>query len=104
MLPTGLRRLPTRGTTIVLLPHPRPGQRKPKPTLCLTDGLPARADGALDTSFGVSGQDNTWSNASATTLNERIADGVIAVNVNPMPSNYQSQIDALAPDLSSTCR
>ena len=33
----------------------------------------------------------------------RIADGVSAVLINPLPGNYQSQISTLAPQLDSTC-
>jgi hypothetical protein len=57
----------------------------------------------VDTSFGVSTQANTWSSATASVLNQRIADGVSAVLINPMPGNYQSQISTLAPQLDSTC-
>jgi len=54
-----------------------------------------------DTSFGVTEQNNTWSNATAGLLNERIADGVFAALIEPAPDNYQQQITALNPGLDS---
>ncbi len=57
----------------------------------------------VDTSFGVTAMADTWSTAPLETLNARIADGVVAVNVNPMPVSYQASIDNLAPELSKTC-
>ncbi len=57
----------------------------------------------VDTSFGVSTQANTWSSASADVLNQRIADGVAGVLINPTPSNYQGQINDLSPSLDGTC-
>jgi len=57
----------------------------------------------VDTSFGVTAMADTWSTAPLDTLNARIADGVVAVNVNPMPSTYQTSIGSLAPQLKSTC-
>jgi hypothetical protein len=57
----------------------------------------------VDTSFGVTAMADTWSTAPLDTLNARIADGVVAVNVNPMPGTYQTSIATLAPKLSSTC-
>jgi hypothetical protein len=57
----------------------------------------------VDTSFGVTAMADTWSTAPLETLNQRIADGVVAVNVNPMPGGYQNSIGTLAPKLSSTC-
>jgi hypothetical protein len=58
----------------------------------------------VDTSFGASQQADSWTNIGASTLNRRIAEGVIAVNVTSPPPDYQSRIAALAPSLSSTCR
>ena len=61
----------------------------------------------VDTSFGASAMGDTWSNASAATINARIADGVTAANVTTTPQNYQSAISALAPSLTKplgTCR
>jgi len=58
----------------------------------------------IDTSFGVSTQANTWSSASADVINQRIADGVAGVLINPMPGGYQSQISTLTPSLDTTCR
>jgi hypothetical protein len=57
----------------------------------------------VDTSFGVTAMADTWSTAPLDTLDARIADGVVAVNVNPMPGGYQSSIATLAPKLTSTC-
>jgi hypothetical protein len=57
----------------------------------------------VDESAGASQQSDTWSNQSASTLNKLIADGVVAVNVSDPPSTYQSNITALASQLSSTC-
>ena len=58
----------------------------------------------IDTSFGVSTQANTWSSASADVINQRIADGVAGVLINPMPGGYESQISTLTPSLDQTCR
>jgi len=57
----------------------------------------------VDTSFGASQQADSWSNNAATILNERIAEGVSAVNVTQPPSDYRDRIDALAPELNGTC-
>jgi len=58
----------------------------------------------VDTSFGVTAMADTWSTAPLDTLNARIADGVVAVNVNPMPGSYQASISTLAPQLKPTCQ
>jgi hypothetical protein len=57
----------------------------------------------VDTSFGLSAMGDSWSNADAATLNARIADGVIAVNVTMPPQNYQNAVAALAPMLDAIC-
>jgi hypothetical protein len=57
----------------------------------------------VDTSFGASAMDDTWSNASASTLNARIADGVIAIDVTTAPSNYSSAVGSLKSSLSMVC-
>jgi len=57
----------------------------------------------VDTSFGASQQADSWSNNDADTLNERIAEGVSAVNVTQPPSDYQARLEALVPQLQSTC-
>jgi len=57
----------------------------------------------VDTSFGASAMGDTWSNATAATLNARIADGVIAANVTTAPSNYASAVAALKPSLNVVC-
>jgi hypothetical protein len=57
----------------------------------------------VDTSFGASAMDNSWSNTTVANLNARISEGVVAVNVSTAPSNYQSAISTLQPSLSRTC-
>jgi hypothetical protein len=56
----------------------------------------------VDTSFGVTNMQDTWSTATPATLNARIADGVVGALVEPMPNNYQQRITALGA-LSNTC-
>jgi hypothetical protein len=57
-----------------------------------------------DTSFGVTTMQDSWSTASAATLNARIADGVAGVLIYPTPGDYAQRINALAPQLDSTCQ
>jgi hypothetical protein len=58
----------------------------------------------VDTSYGASAMSDSWSNQNATTLNNHIVNGVIGVNIaNNPPSNYQTLISGLAPQLTSTC-
>ena len=57
----------------------------------------------VDTSFGTSAMGDTWSNSPASTINSRIADGVIAANVITVPSNYVSAIGSLEPSLNMVC-
>ena len=57
----------------------------------------------VDESAGASQAGDTWSNQPASVLNAQVANGVIAVNVSAMPSNYQSNVVALASQLNSTC-
>lgn len=57
----------------------------------------------VDTSFGLSAMADTWTRASAATLNARIADGVIAANVATPPADYATSISTLAPQLDPTC-
>jgi hypothetical protein len=57
----------------------------------------------VDESAGMSQQSDTWSNQSASQINALIASGVVGINVSGAPSNYQSNIAALAPKLNSTC-
>jgi hypothetical protein len=57
----------------------------------------------VDESAGMSQETDTWSNQSAATLNSLIEAGVIAVNVSGAPSNYQSNVTALGPELHKTC-
>jgi hypothetical protein len=58
----------------------------------------------VDTSFGASQQADSWSDQNASTLNQRIADGIFAVNVTSPPpdSTYSGRISALGA-LASTC-
>jgi hypothetical protein len=58
----------------------------------------------VDTSFGASRASDSWTTAGVTNLNQRIAEGVIAANVTSPPSDYQTRISTLEPQLSSTCR
>jgi len=57
----------------------------------------------VDESAGLSQQSDTWSNQPAATINARIAEGVIGINVSGPPSTYQSNVTALAPHLNRTC-
>ncbi len=57
-----------------------------------------------DTSFGVTTMNDSWSTASAATLNARIADGVVGALVYPTPNDYAQRINALGPGLDSTCQ
>jgi hypothetical protein len=58
----------------------------------------------VDTSFGPSQQADSWSDQSASTLNQRIAEGIFAINITdpPADSTYQGRISALGA-LASTC-
>jgi hypothetical protein len=64
----------------------------------------------VDTSFGVTRMDDSWTAIPVATLNQRIADGVVAVNVTTAGTStlsdatYQSRIGALGPQLSSACQ
>ena len=58
----------------------------------------------VDTSFGPSQQADSWSNNTADVLNDRIAEGVIAANVTQPPTDYQTRVTTLAPNLDSTCQ
>lgn len=57
----------------------------------------------VDESAGLSQASDTWSNQSAATINARISEGVIGINVSGAPSNYQSNVAGLSPQLNSTC-
>ena len=57
----------------------------------------------VDTSFGLSAMQDTWSAANAETLNARIAEGVIAANVATVPANYVSTVKALTEKLDPVC-
>jgi hypothetical protein len=47
--------------------------------------------------------DDSWTGIPVATLNQRIADGVVAVNVTEPPSDYQTRITNLGSQLSSVC-
>jgi len=57
----------------------------------------------VDTSFGITTMGDSWSTATPATLNARIADGVVAVLVEPAPNDYQARINGFRGQLSSTC-
>jgi hypothetical protein len=57
----------------------------------------------VDTSFGASQQDDSWTNVPVETLNQRIADGVIAANVTEPPGDYESRVSALSGQLAPVC-
>jgi len=57
-----------------------------------------------DTSFGITEMTDSWSAASASTLNGHISSGVAAVLVGAPPGNYESNINSLRPNLNSTCQ
>lgn len=57
----------------------------------------------VDTSFGLSAMADSWSGASAATLNARIAEGVVAANVTSPDANYASRLAALRPSLDAVC-
>jgi hypothetical protein len=58
----------------------------------------------VDDSCGVSAMADTWSTSSASTLNMRIASGVIAFSHCGAPaSNFASAVTALEPQLATTC-
>ena len=57
----------------------------------------------VDESAGLSQASDTWSNQSAATINARIAEGVIGINVSGAPANYLANVAALEPQLKTTC-
>lgn len=60
----------------------------------------------VDESFGASRMADTWLNQSASTINERISEGVIAVNLTGtgLPGNVQQALSNLSSSLTSTCQ
>jgi hypothetical protein len=58
----------------------------------------------VDESAGLSQASDTWSNQTAATLNARISEGVVAINVSGAPSTYQANVTNLSSQLNSTCR
>ncbi len=57
----------------------------------------------VDTSFGPSQQADSWSSATASDLNARISEGVIAASITDPPGDYQSRVNTLRPQLGSVC-
>jgi hypothetical protein len=57
----------------------------------------------VDTSFGLSAMSDSWSEASAATLNARSADGVIAAHVTGLPQAEVGQVAARAKTLTPVC-
>ena len=57
-----------------------------------------------ETSYAGNGQPDRWTNASASAINSRIAEGVIGVLVDKPASNYQSAIASLGSQLNPVCR
>jgi hypothetical protein len=58
---------------------------------------------SVDTSFGASQASDSWSATSSDELSDRIAEGVIAVNVTQPPDDYQSRVEQRG-GLPSTCQ
>jgi hypothetical protein len=58
----------------------------------------------VDTSFGASQADDSWTGIGASTLNQRIAEGVVAANVTAPPGDYQSRVSGMAGQLSGVCQ
>jgi hypothetical protein len=55
----------------------------------------------VDTSAGASAASDSWSSASASELNDRISEGVIAADITgTRPGNLESNLSALRPQLS----
>jgi hypothetical protein len=54
-----------------------------------------------ETSYGTP---DRWTTTTAPNINARISEGVIAVMVNTTPSNYQTAITNLRPQIGSTCQ
>lgn len=46
---------------------------------------------------------DTWSTQTAATINALIANGVVGLNSQTVPANYQASVTALEPQLSSAC-
>jgi hypothetical protein len=59
----------------------------------------------VDISYGISQMTDSWTGLPANTLNDRIGEGVIAVNAGTRaPGDYQTRINNVAGQLSSTCQ
>jgi hypothetical protein len=57
----------------------------------------------VDTEFASAGDDDHWTTATVAQINQRIANGVIGVNVTSPPGGYLTTISSLEPNLQSTC-
>jgi hypothetical protein len=57
-----------------------------------------------ETSYAGDGQPDRWTNASASAINSRIAEGVIGALVDNPGSNYESAIDSLGSQLNPVCQ
>jgi hypothetical protein len=57
----------------------------------------------VDTSFGASQASDSWSGIDARELDQRIAEGVIAVNVTEPPEDYRSRLEG-RDNLAPTCQ
>jgi hypothetical protein len=64
----------------------------------------------VDTSFGTTRMDDSWTDIPVATLNQRVADGVVAVNITTAGTStlsdatYQSRIGTLGPQISPVCQ
>jgi hypothetical protein len=58
----------------------------------------------VDTSFGLSQQSDSWTGLPPADLNQRIAEGVFAVNVTQPPSDYAARLTTLRPALATVCK
>jgi hypothetical protein len=57
----------------------------------------------VDTSFGLSAMADSWSGASASVIDARVADGVIAANVTSPDANYASRLGTLRQGVNAVC-
>jgi hypothetical protein len=58
----------------------------------------------VDTSFGLSEMSDSWTSASASALNQRISDGVLAANVTKPAADYVATVENLSKQLSPVCK
>ncbi len=57
----------------------------------------------VDTGFGATLLPDTWTTAAPAQLNQRIAEGVVAANIEPPPEDLGARIQALRPELTPLC-